>query len=66
MLQKVKFFEKLYQDPFDVVECFIIKISLAWIVRSWQYKHNYIDTYLHTYVLTFPQPHKINYKYIFT
>ena len=36
----------------------IIKISLAWIMRSWQYKHNYIDTYLHPYVLTFTEPHK--------
>ena len=42
----------------DKLECFIIKISLAWIVRSSQYEHNYIDTYLHPYVLTCTQPHK--------
>ena len=40
------------------LECSIIKISTEWILRCWQYKHNYIDTYLHTYVLTFVQPHK--------
>ena len=54
------FFEKLYQDLFGVARLFhhIINISIGWIVRGWQYKHNYIDTYLYTCVLTFAQPHK--------
>ena len=43
-----------------LLECFIIKISTEWILRYWQYKHNYIDTYLHIYALTFAQPHKNN------
>ena len=29
------------------LECLIIKKSLEWILRCWQCKHNYIDTYLH-------------------
>ena len=43
-----------------------MKISLEWIVRCWQYKHNYIDTYLHIYVLRFAQPHKNKLNYLFT
>ena len=29
-------------------------------------KHNYIDTYLHTYVFTFAQSHKIKLQCLFT
>ena len=37
------------------LECFIIEISTQWILRCWQYKHNYINklptyTYLHRYL----------------
>ena len=34
-------------------------------MRCWQYKHNYKDTYLHTYILIFAQPHKNKLKYLF-
>ena len=32
-------------------------------MRRGQYKYNYIDAYLHTYIFTFTQPHENKLKY---
>ena len=48
------------------LECFIIKVPTQWTLRCQQYKHNYKDANLHTYVLTFAQPHKNKLKRLFT
>ena len=65
------FIKELYQDlSVYKLEFFIIEISTWRFWRCWQYKHNYIDKYLHiyipTYVLAFAQPHKNMLKCLFT
>ena len=35
-------------------------------MRCWQCKYNYVDTYLHKYILTFAQSHKNKLKCLFT
>ena len=34
-------------------------------MRCWQCKYNYVDTYLHKYILTFAQSHKNKLKCFF-
>ena len=59
MLQNGKFLRNYIRIFLMKLESSVIKISLGWIVRCWQCKDNYIDTHLHTSVLTFTQPHKV-------
>ena len=49
---------KPYSDTFGVANIYIIKKSLEQILRYWQCKQNFIDTYLHAYILTYTQPYK--------
>ena len=58
MPQIERFRGKPYSDTFGVANMYIIKKFLEQILRCWQCRHNFIDTYLHAYILTYTQPYK--------